>query len=505
MRRVGSSAKSVAIRMDQMPTRRVWDVIVAGAGPAGLFAALGIASASDQKVLLLDAGADIQERRGAALQACDPLADGSEYLKGVGGAGLFSDGKLCLSLEVGGHLRATLSPEKKRWLVETIAKCFGAPPRYYDPSFKHTAEVSRLKQRASSLGLKFKHYPVFHIGTDKCRDVILALRGTLLRSGVELLPRCELESLADASGGGITAQVVLDSKRCQLTCRNMVLALGKVGASNQARLCQSLGVGSTSRPLYIGLRLETSSRSLAPLFKGTKDPKYSMEFPDGSKIKTHCASNGGQVLLLRYEGLPLAGGHGFRNLQTGRSSLSILWDIRGEREPYLFATNLMARVASHTEGLLLAQRAEDYLAGVPSSEIHLSQMALSNRLCRPGNVRDFLPREYFNRLDCFLQRLLRIVPDLLGKETVFYAPSIEWWMDQIDVESENMETARSGLYVCGDGSGWSQGIVHAAATGLLAAEGIAGKALCGDSHVVGTIAAIVDASISSFALPVEGG
>jgi uncharacterized FAD-dependent dehydrogenase len=473
--------------VEQVPTRRDWDVIVAGAGPAGLFAALGIASASDQKVLLLDAGADIQERQRAELQGCDSPTDGSEYLRGVGGAGLFSDGKLCLSLEVGGHLRTTLSAEKKTRLVETIAKCFGAPAQYYDPRFKPTTEVSRLEERASNVGLKFKHYPVFHIGTDKCKDAILSLRETLLGFGAELLQRCELESLAEAGGGRMSAQVVLGSKRRQLTCRSLVLALGKIGASNQARLCQGLGVGSTNRPLYVGLRLETSSRNLAPLFEGTKDPKYSMEFPDGSKIKTHCASNGGQVLLLKYEGLPLAGGHGFRNLQTGRSNLSILWDIRGEREPYLFATSLMAK-ASHTGGLLLAQRAEDYLNGVASTETHLSQMALSNRLCEPGNVRDFLPKEYFSKLDRFLERLLCIVPDLLGKETVLYAPSIEWWMDQIDVENENMETCRKGLYVCGDGSGWSQGIVHAAATGLLAAEGITGRAFCDDPRAVETIA-----------------
>ena len=474
--------------MKEVLTRQIWDVVVAGAGPAGLFAALGIASTSNRKVLLLDAGADIQQRQRAALQGCDGVTDGSEYLKGVGGAGLFSDGKLCLSLEVGGHLRTELGAEKKRCLVETIAKCFGVPAQHYDQRFKHTTEISHLEQQALNLGLKFKYYPVFHIGTERCRDVILALRELLLGRGVELLARCELESLAEAGEGLISAQVVLDSTRYQLTCRKLVLALGKIGASNQARLCQSLGIASTNRPLYVGLRLETSARNLAPLFEQTKDPKYSMEFPDGSKIKTHCASNGGQVLLLKYEGLPLAGGHSFRNLQTGRSSLSLLWNIRGEREPYLFATNLMAKIASYTGGLLLVQRAEDYVAGIASTEDHLAQMTLSNRLCRLGNVRDFLPRQYFDKLDSFLERLSHIVPDLLGKETVFYAPAIEWWMDQIDVQNEHMETARKGLYVCGDGSGWSQGIVHAAATGLLAAEGITGRALCDDSRVVESIA-----------------
>lgn len=466
-----------------------WDVIVAGSGPAGLFAALGIASESDRKVLLIDAGSDIEQRQRAALQDPENPGDGT-YLKGVGGAGLFSDGKLCLSLEVGGNLRTTLTDTKKEQLLSTIASCFGVPRQYYDVPSDGAAPGGDAEREAKSLGLKFKYYPVFHIGTDRCRAVISALRQAVLNSGVELLTNCELKSLTLNNGQKSCARVIIDGNPTELMSRKFILALGKIGAPTQARLCRDMGLHLVSRPLYLGVRIESSADNLSQLFDRAKDPKYSLEFPDGSKIKTHCASNGGQVLLLKYDGLPVAGGHSFRNLRTERSSVSLLWDgVRTEHDSYELATELMSKISTYTGGLLLAQRAQDYLAGNASTEADLSQLNLSNRLYKAGDVRDFLPVEYFRRLDSFLERLEHLAPNLLGPQTILYAPAIEWWMDRIEVRDEYMETDRRGLFVCGDGSGWSQGIVHAAATGLLVAEGITGRPLHPASDVVRTVAA----------------
>jgi uncharacterized protein len=469
--------------------KRKWDVIVAGAGPAGLFAALGIASQSDRKVLVLDAGSDIDLRQRAALQNPENPGDGT-YLKGVGGAGLFSDGKLCLSLEVGGNLRGALSDSRKQQLVATIASCFGVPHQCYGELPDATDPVATSRREAETLGLRFKYYPVFHIGTDRCHGVIHALRQAILDRGVELLTSSELRTLSVLSKQEFHAKVIVNGNPFELTSREFVLALGKVGANAQSGLCRSLGLRLIRRSPYIGVRIETNSENLARLFEGAKDPKYSMEFPDGSKIKTHCASNGGQVLLLEYDGLPLVGGHSFCDLRTGRSSISLLWDgIRADHDSYQQATGLMSKISAYTGGLLLAQRAQDYLAGIPSTDASLVGLNPSNRLYKAGDVRDFLPREYFRKLDLFLGKLARLAPSLLAPETVFYAPAIEWWMDRVEVRNEHMETEIRGLYVCGDGSGWSQGIVHAAATGLLAAEGITGTVMQPASDVVHSVSA----------------
>ena len=82
-----------------------FDVIIVGAGPAGIFSALELADKTDLSILLLDKGPAIDKRkcpasRGLGCINCDPCS----LLSGWGGAGSFSDGKLTLSTEVGGWL-----------------------------------------------------------------------------------------------------------------------------------------------------------------------------------------------------------------------------------------------------------------------------------------------------------------------------------------------------------------------------------------------------------------
>jgi len=263
-----------------------------------------------------------------------------------------------------------------------------------------------------------------------------------------------------------------DGTTTELRAQQVVLAMGKVGAATQTAFCRNLGIGISTRPMYLGVRFETDASVLAPLFALSKDPKYSLRLPDGSKIKTHCASENGQVLDLHYDGLPLAGGHNFRDHSTGRSGFAILWDgYQWPGEAYDAARGLMQRIAATTDGKLLAHAWSDYQNGLPSDEGTLAGLPLSQRHCAPGDVRQFLPASYFSACDEFLSRLGSLCPQLPGKRAVFYAPAIEWWMNRINTE-QHMETVCRGLYSCGDGSGWSQGIVHAAATGLWASEGI---------------------------------
>ncbi|HEX8084607.1 MAG TPA: NAD(P)/FAD-dependent oxidoreductase [Solirubrobacteraceae bacterium] len=449
-----------------------WDALVVGAGPAGLFCALQIVAAGCRRVLVIDRGPDASGRahppRGSASRG--------SYESGVGGAGLFSDGKLCLSLDVGGHLETALDSARRERLLDDIEGVFTAlmepkPERPRPPS-----RLGDLIDQAERNGLGFKYYPVQHIGTDRCGDVIVRLVGALRRGGATVAASTTLRDVhTDPVTRTKHAIVETSSGTHRVDADRVVLAMGKIGAGAQAELCEQLGVPVERQPIYVGVRFEADAPALAPLFAGTKDPKYNLTFDDGSKIKTHCASSNGDILELQYDGLPLAGGHNYRGSESGRSGFSLLWNGASAGDPYRYAKSLMAATSRQTAGRLLVQSVTDYRARRPSTHESLSGFRLTNPAASPGDVRAILPPDYLWRCEQFLERLRAIAPELLAADSVFYAPAIEWWMRRNEVVSPYMETRSPGVYVCGDGSGWSQGIVHAAATGLLAGQSIAGQ------------------------------
>jgi uncharacterized protein len=467
----------IVSEMNSPETERNCEVLIVGAGPAGLFAAMSLVAAGTRDIEIIDAGPDIRERRLAA-EFCRQFGDGHpDYESGVGGAGLFSDGKVCLSLEVGGHLEESIDALERARLLRQITEVFeGLLGRRFGQRANDEGALDRAAARARDHALGFKHYPVAHIGTDRCGDVIADLREALSGGGVSLAPKTELVDLDfDPRTGEKIAVALHDDEELEIRAQHVILAMGKVGADRQAALTRGLGIASKSQPIYAGVRFETAASRLEPLFAETKDPKYSITFDDGSKIKTHCASEGGEVIELRYSGLPLAGGHNYSEVKTKRSGFSILWDGLDLAEPsYETALDLMRKAKKLGAGRLLVQRLADYQAGRQTEPRDLAGLELSCKTAEPGDVRSLLPAEFFSRMDLFLGRLDGLAPGFVNETAVIYAPAIEWWMEQIRVDL-NMSTSVPGLSVCGDGSGWSQGIVHAAATGILAAEGIAGQ------------------------------
>ena len=160
-------------------------VIIVGSGPAGIFCALALADLGIDGVVLLEQGKDIEERR---------RSDSEDLLRGWGGAGAYSDGKLTLANEVGGYLAEYLDPASLTEVLQTADRMFvrhGAPERLFgDPS----PEIRDLRDRARLADLEFIPTRVRHIGTDNLLPLLTGMRQAL--SGrVEVRTKCRVESL----------------------------------------------------------------------------------------------------------------------------------------------------------------------------------------------------------------------------------------------------------------------------------------------------------------------
>ena len=163
---------------------REFDVIVVGAGPAGIFTASGTAKEAPQaRVLIVDAGSSIDRRNCPARKTghcvgCQPCG----IMQGWAGAGAFSDGSSPLSEEVGGNLPDYLPRQTVRDLIKYCDDqylAFGAPDLVHglnDP------KVDEFKYEASKYNIQLVPCPVRHMGTEYSFDVLRAMYRKLCQS-----------------------------------------------------------------------------------------------------------------------------------------------------------------------------------------------------------------------------------------------------------------------------------------------------------------------------------
>jgi len=496
----------------------VFDVAVVGAGPAGLFAVLEVIRcsppAAEPRVVLIDQGPSMEARE---LSETAPSAPGRrrEWVRthGLGGAGMYSDGKLIMDLDAGGHLRE-LSARTQQRLLRSVLNVIAEFGGMAQESGHDREAAARFSSRCDAIGLTYKHYPVRHLGSQGVRQVIRNLAAHIEQSHrVNCMLGWRVDSI-NPVGRGFELVVRRSYDCCSgvgeehaertLLARRVVLAVGKEGAAGDDTIANRLGlkVDPDGNGICIGVRIEARSSTVAPLVVATKDPKISQMLPSGDKVKTHCFGHPGQVLMVRYHGQPLAGGQGVVEGGGDSSTFAVL--VReGRHHQWSWGTcwALMTKVASLGDSLAVQSIGEFLGSSVPVREAPWERFA--STLVPPGlhaDVRGWLDELGIGgAIRDFLLSLEGLARGLLLPDHLVFFPAIEWWMPRIKV-SRAMETSVRGLYAIGDGAGISQGIVQSAATGIIAGRAIARKlnqdgkvrSLSSDSAVIHDAAAITE-------------
>ena len=443
-------------------------VLIVGAGPAGIFSALELIKHCD--VTIIDKGNDTENR---SHQSPKDLSSG------VGGAGLYSDGKLCMKLSVGGYLSDILNEKELSHLEKKVKEIFLSElPELNSNSESQVIQNDYLQIPHSNL--QSKSYEVINMGTERGEIMIKSFVNRLLKEDVNIMSNTSLENLELTNDNRFRVEIFKNGLKDSHIYDFVILAMGKVGASQQRRVCEKLGVKFHSNPMNLGVRLETSANILRSFFENSKDPKIKLVLPDGSYIKTHCASNNGEVIPVEYDDGILAGGHQYHNKKTDRSGFSLVWNgIRNESINGTddYSKKLLEPFLKKVGKRLACQRASDFLGRRPSLYKDLKNINMTCSDAEPVNLWELLPVKACIPLEQILRELQILYPEILSHQTVLFAPVIEWWMSTIETKESSMETSIDNLYVAGDGSGWSQGIVHSAATGILAGNSIQRKIL----------------------------
>ncbi|MFZ1983561.1 MAG: FAD-binding protein [Desulfatitalea sp.] len=452
-----------------------FDVIIVGAGPAGLFAAYHLCEHSNMRVLLVDKGKP-PERRKCPMTAQDPCqrCKPCNILCGIGGAGLFSDGKLNYIHKLGKtDLTQFMSLAAAQELIaetEGIFNRFGMD----GPVYPTDMEAARaIRKSAKRYGIDLLIIKQKHLGSDRLPDHIAGMAEYLRQRGVVIHSSEDVRELIVDKGR--VKGVVTNRKSYQAPY--VILAPGRAGADWMGRLATHLDLGLRQRGIEVGVRVEVHNDILQDLCGIIYDPTFfiqTVKYDD--QTRTFCTNQGGYVAQESYNSFVCVNGHAFRDKKSENTNFAflskvVLTEPVTDNQAYGESIGQLATLIGGGKPIL--QRFGDLKRGRRSTWQRVQKgyirPTLTNVVC--GDIAMALPERILTNIIEGLEQLNRVVVGVSNEETLLYAPEIKFFATQVETDNQ-LETAVKGLFVAGDGPGVAGNIVSASATGLIPAKAI---------------------------------
>lgn len=444
--------------------------VIAGAGPAGLFAGLMLARAGYRPVIL-ERGEDVDSRRKRVDEfwKTGNLDVRSNVQFGEGGAGTFSDGKLNTLVK---------DPLMRNRLVLEIFCEFGA-----DPSILYDSKP--------------------HIGTDVLSGIVKAMRQEIVRLGGQVRFCCQVTDLV-TEGGQICGVKVrqqerkpdenteeneddkLQEKEEFLPAQAAILAVGH-SARDTFSMLEEKKIPMDAKSFAVGLRIQ-HPQPLINLSQygrekagslGAASYKLTRQTSTGRGVYSFCMCPGGYVVDASSEKGHLAVNGMSYHARDGKNANSALivtvtpedFPEAGPLGGVAFQRSLEKLAYQAADGRIPVQLYEDYRAGRMSRQLGEIEPQMRGRWAF-GNLREVMPEKLnlalLEAMEGFGQMIRGFDrPDALfaGIESRTSSPVRIW-------RNEEMESQVRGLYPCGEGAGYAGGITSAAMDGVKVAEAI---------------------------------
>ena len=457
-----------------------YDVIIVGAGPAGIFTAYELKKQKPQsKILLIEAGKQIDKRhcpkdRTNVCVSCKPYC---HITSGFSGAGAFSDGKLSLSYEVGGDLPNLVGAKTAQKFIDYTDKIyldFGADTKV--EGIDNNDAVKEIRRKAIQGGLKLVDCPIRHLGTEKAQEIYLKIQNHLLEVGVEIKFDTLVKNLI-IENNSVTGALLTDSltkkKDEEVFSNKVVVATGRKGADWLKDMCVEHNINHSAGPVDIGVRVELRNEVMESVNNVLYESKligHPLPFKD--KVRTFCQNPGGFVSQENYDNnLAIVNGHSYKNLKSDNTNLAILSShnfAEPFNEPIEYGKKVAELVNMLGNGKILVQRYGDILDGKRTWEHELYESNVKHTLpdAEAGDLTSAMPYRTMTNILNSIEAMDTVVPGFASRETLLYGPEIKFYSNKIKLDT-NFETNIKGLHCLGDSSGWTRGLMMASAMGVM--------------------------------------
>lgn len=462
-----------------------YDVIVVGAGPAGIFTCYELCEkAPDLKVLLVDKGLDINSRSCPILEKkitkCPVRSNGEvgcypscSITSGFGGAGAYSDGKFNITAEFGGWMQEYIDDSEVLDLikyVDDINLKYGATKELTNPN---TDKVLDIERAGLAVGLKLLRAEVRHLGTEQNLEILKAISDELDKK-IDTIYKLKVDDLIveDDTVKG----VVINGE--DYFAKKVVIVSGRDGSAWLTDMCKKYNIEMSNNQVDIGVRVETNNEIMKDINDNLYEGKFIYNTSVDTQVRTFCSNPSGHVVVENHSGTMLANGHAYKDEHLGSNNTNFALLVSHVfsapfNQPNEFAHEVSRLSNKLSVGSIIVQRYGDILRGRRTTEKRLARGFVKPTLKEavPGDLGLVLPYNTMKSLIEMVEALDHVTPGIASEHTLFYGVEAKFYSSRPKVNNK-FETKVSGLYAGGDGAGITRGLAQASANGVAIARDI---------------------------------
>ena len=451
----------------------MYDVIIIGAGPGGIFAAYELMKKKPEcKIAVFEEGYPLEKRKcpidGDKIKSCINCKRCS-IMCGFGGAGAFSDGKYNITNDFGGTLFEYIGKKQAVELmkyVDTINMSHGG-----EGTKMYSTAGTDLKKVCLQNKLKLLDASVRHLGTD-VNYVVLKNLYDEMKDHMDFFFDTPVEKIQVKEDG-----YLVSTKDAEYACKKCIVSVGRSGSKWMETVCEDLEIPTKSNRVDIGVRVELP----AVIFSHLTDELYESKivyrtekFEDN--VRTFCMNPYGIVVNENTNGIVTVNGHSYDSpdLRTENTNFALLV-AKHFSEPFKDSNGYgesIARLSNMLGGGVIVQRFGDLVRGRRSNQKRIEEGLVTPTLsATPGDLSLVLPKRILDGIIEMIYALDKIAPGTANDDTLLYGVEVKFYNMEVELD-ENLQSRYPGLYIIGDGSGVTHSLSHASASGVYVARHI---------------------------------